>query len=276
MFQYMRTGVTFVVLALTISCSFTEKKATCLAKTDLSTTKINTAPIPAKAKQILQAYPDIIIGYEQNQLIWYDSTTTLFDDGMQKSFEQKMTNADTEDQLSINYPWFEPILAPTKNYDPGRIRNTNFFKKMYGHTATQVRNNLATVIWLPQTKPTKIKATRINGVNNKLQALSNILDTMPHLHPFIDKPAGGFYWRPISGTERLSAHSFGISIDINVKPSHYWRWSNKANIEFKNNIPAELVHLFERFGFVWGGRWYHYDTMHFEYRPELHKVPKTQ
>jgi hypothetical protein len=20
---------------------------------------------------------------------------------------------------------------------------------------------------------------------------------------------------------------------------------------------------------VWGGRWYHYDTMHFEYRPEL-------
>ncbi|MDP3291618.1 MAG: M15 family metallopeptidase, partial [Sulfuricurvum sp.] len=22
-------------------------------------------------------------------------------------------------------------------------------------------------------------------------------------------------------------------------------------------------------GFIWGGRWYHYDTMHFEYRPEL-------
>ncbi|MBP9613702.1 MAG: M15 family metallopeptidase, partial [Sulfurospirillum sp.] len=25
----------------------------------------------------------------------------------------------------------------------------------------------------------------------------------------------------------------------------------------------------EKYGFVWGGRWYHYDTMHFEYRPEL-------
>jgi hypothetical protein len=22
-------------------------------------------------------------------------------------------------------------------------------------------------------------------------------------------------------------------------------------------------------GFIWGGYWYHYDTMHFEYRPEL-------
>jgi len=21
--------------------------------------------------------------------------------------------------------------------------------------------------------------------------------------------------------------------------------------------------------FIWGGRWYHFDTMHFEYRPEL-------
>ncbi|MDD5211432.1 MAG: M15 family metallopeptidase, partial [Sulfuricurvum sp.] len=24
-----------------------------------------------------------------------------------------------------------------------------------------------------------------------------------------------------------------------------------------------------KYGFIWGGRWYHYDTMHFEYRPEL-------
>jgi hypothetical protein len=27
--------------------------------------------------------------------------------------------------------------------------------------------------------------------------------------------------------------------------------------------------VFEQHGFIWGGRWAHYDTMHFEYRPEL-------
>ncbi|WP_265937085.1 M15 family metallopeptidase [Aliarcobacter butzleri] len=27
--------------------------------------------------------------------------------------------------------------------------------------------------------------------------------------------------------------------------------------------------MFEKYGFIWGGRWYHFDTMHFEYRPEL-------
>jgi hypothetical protein len=29
------------------------------------------------------------------------------------------------------------------------------------------------------------------------------------------------------------------------------------------------VRVFEKHGFIWGGAWYHYDTMHFEYRPEL-------
>lgn len=31
----------------------------------------------------------------------------------------------------------------------------------------------------------------------------------------------------------------------------------------------EFLDIFEKYGFIWGGRWYHYDRMHFEYRPEL-------
>ncbi|WP_372236783.1 M15 family metallopeptidase [Campylobacter pinnipediorum] len=30
-----------------------------------------------------------------------------------------------------------------------------------------------------------------------------------------------------------------------------------------------MVDVFEKNGFIWGGRWKHFDTMHFEYRPEL-------
>jgi D-alanyl-D-alanine carboxypeptidase len=33
--------------------------------------------------------------------------------------------------------------------------------------------------------------------------------------------------------------------------------------------------LFEQHGFIWGGKWYHYDTMHFEYRPEIIATAKT-
>ncbi len=38
---------------------------------------------------------------------------------------------------------------------------------------------------------------------------------------------------------------------------------------YKNEIPMEIVRIFEKHGFIWGGKWHHYDTMHFEYRPEL-------
>ena len=37
----------------------------------------------------------------------------------------------------------------------------------------------------------------------------------------------------------------------------------------RNLIPHAVVEIFERHGFIWGGKWFHYDTMHFEYRPEL-------
>ncbi|MGW8266533.1 MAG: M15 family metallopeptidase, partial [Longimicrobiales bacterium] len=33
--------------------------------------------------------------------------------------------------------------------------------------------------------------------------------------------------------------------------------------------PPAVVEAFERHGFVWGGKWAHFDTMHFEYRPEI-------
>lgn len=46
-----------------------------------------------------------------------------------------------------------------------------------------------------------------------------------------------------------------------------------AEIAYANRIPLEIVGVFEKYGFVWGGRWYHFDTMHFEYRPEINPIP---
>ena len=58
--------------------------------------------------------------------------------------------------------------------------------------------------------------------------------------------------------------------DPATKSGNYWLWDKKGkNIVYKNQIPLEIVKIFEKYGFIWGGRWYHYDTMHFEYRPEL-------
>ena len=50
----------------------------------------------------------------------------------------------------------------------------------------------------------------------------------------------------------------------------YWVWDVDAGgMSWNNQMPQAVVDAFEAERFVWGGRWYHYDTMHFEYRPEL-------
>ncbi len=35
------------------------------------------------------------------------------------------------------------------------------------------------------------------------------------------------------------------------------------------SYPKELVDTFEKNNFVWGGKWGHFDILHFEYRPEV-------
>jgi peptide methionine sulfoxide reductase MsrA len=51
----------------------------------------------------------------------------------------------------------------------------------------------------------------------------------------------------------------------------FWQAEPDADgrFSYKNEIPWEIVEIFEKHGFIWGGKWYHYDTMHFEYRPEI-------
>jgi hypothetical protein len=100
--------------------------------------------------------------------------------------------------------------------DAGRIRNEEFFKKVYGTTAKKVEQNLKIVTWCPKLANTKLKVTTINGIDKKIEAISKELDTKKHLKKYIDKVGGTFLWRKISGTSRLSNHSFGMTLDINT------------------------------------------------------------
>ena len=80
-------------------------------------------------------------------------------------------------------------------------------------------------------------------------------------------PAGTYNCRTVADTGQPSMHSWGSAIDINTAHADYWQWHSSGG--YINRIPAEIVAIFERHGFIWGGKWAHYDTMHFEYRPEL-------
>ena len=126
---------------------------------------------------------------------------------------------------------------------------------------------------LPGDSGQELRVTRVNGVDERLRAVSKAILRLPEeVRVRAAEVAGGYNWRTIAGTARQSAHSFGIAVDLGVEWADYWRWNEPdANgaIPYRNRIPFEIVAAFEREGFIWGGKWYHFDTMHFEYRPEL-------
>jgi hypothetical protein len=90
----------------------------------------------------------------------------------------------------------------------------------------------------------------------------------------------GWNWRDIADTQTRSFHSYGTAIDIIPKTwggkETYWIWASQRKPEWWNipytdryHPPAAIIKAFEAYGFAWGGKWAFFDTMHFEYRPEI-------
>jgi D-alanyl-D-alanine carboxypeptidase len=189
-----------------------------------------------------------------------------------KSPQEQLRQGSILDQLKLTYPIGAPLL-PAPQQDPGRIRNRSFFDKMYGDCrAGQVAPKLVPVVWLPNTWGHAVRITSVNGVDRRLAAISAELDELPPEDKKYLYPLGGTYnCRGVADTGQSSMHSWGAAIDINTAYSDYWLWRRTGGglAPYANRIPAEIVSAFERHGFIWGGRWQHFDTMHFEYRPEL-------
>ncbi|WP_024955691.1 SH3 domain-containing protein [Sulfurospirillum arcachonense] len=213
---------------------------------------------------LTKAYPSI--EKVENNLLYFDDNTTLeYHDYVQKDFQTMIEHPSIKDTLRVRYPAFAEITAPQKNFDPGRFRNEALLKKLYGKNEQEIKQNLVPISWIDGST---LFFNKKQNASVQLEKVITELKKLPQEDKkYLENISGTFTYRNIAGTKRLSPHSFGISIDINVKNSAYWRWDK--NLVYKNKIPKEIVEIFEKYGFIWGGRWYHYDTMHFEYRPEL-------
>ncbi|MDB4970777.1 MAG: hypothetical protein JWN44_6466 [Myxococcales bacterium] len=181
-----------------------------------------------------------------------------WDDGKPKTAEERLDHPDAEDTFAPRYRTgpIRPITSPDE--DPGRARLDVMFRAAYP------TSELTTVTFAGhKVRVHKKSAAAFARVSARIEK------AMTHdaaLGPFVARLGGTFNERNIAGTDRASAHSYGIAIDLNDKLSSYWRWEKGG---WKNRIPQAIVDAFETEGFIWGGRWYHFDTMHFEYRPEL-------
>jgi hypothetical protein len=234
---------------------------------------------------LVAAYPDELAGHDADRIFWRDGSTMPVSDGAVsdgqtgKSFDQLLRNASILDQFRLPYPRGPLPAPPAVNDDPGRFRYEPFFLKMYGDCRTGgFAANLVPIVWLPRSWGETIRVTRINGIAEKLSAVSAEIEALP---PGVRRAAypiaGVLACRPVKDTGRLSMHAFAAAIDLNLAFSDYWLWHKpeaSGATPYRNRMPQEIVDVFERHGFIWGGKWYHYDTMHFEYRPELLANPR--
>jgi D-alanyl-D-alanine carboxypeptidase len=216
---------------------------------------------------LVRAYPQLA-GYDSTDLIWRDGTRMALSDG----------HPSILDQIRLPYPAGIGAVALYPQNDAGRIRNRAFFDKMYGNCwKGEVAPWLVPVVWLAQSWGHTVRITSVNGVAQHLAEISKELEALPvaakrYLYP----SAGTYSCRTVADTGEPSMHSWGAAIDINSAHADYWLWPRAAAVNTGQGaqIPAEIVEIFERHGFIWGGKWSHYDTMHFEYRPELLNGPR--
>ena len=241
---------------------------------------LNNDPIyEAKMKRdilcLMMAYPEHLTDVERSEdgrvyVIMQSGKKLLYDDGKKKNQAQKSANPDLQDMLEQIYPLGKiSELLPAHN-NPGCVRHYSLLKEVYGANKTKIQSNLVKV-------SIGYKFVEFNRNNQAAQSLKSVMkELLPlarnsyKIYGAAFPSSGTFNYRLIGSTSRLSSHAFGIAIDLNSHKNDYWRWNTREDGQKRlDSYPQEIVGIFEKYGFVWGGKWGNFDIMHYEYRPEI-------
>ena len=223
---------------------------------------------------LMLAYPEHIAGFEFEEQSLYvllsSGTKLLYDDKQEKTLEEKMNDPDLQDSLEMRYPLEDLSVLLEDDFDPGRVRPYTLFDDVYGKDEESVKENLAVVNIGPN-------EYQFNQNNGALQAIVQVFEEIDKLCSENEELAdsvyptyGTFNYRFIAGTQLKCMHSYALAIDLNAPKNPYWRTASRQEGQARiETFPTQIVHAFEDNGFIWGGKWAHFDIMHFEYRPEI-------
>jgi hypothetical protein len=95
------------------------------------------------------------------------------------------------------------------------------------------------------------------------KTLANRTIAFRDIKKFAFPSAGTFNCRTVKDTGARSMRAWGAAIDVNTKFADYWLWGPKGQLpeslafRHRANLRKAWLH--------WGGKWGHFDTMHFEY-----------
>jgi len=195
---------------------------------------------------------------------------------------------DTPDPSTFSPELIERIRKEADAEDRGSmpVYDISFYDILYdGATRRKIESHITRFDYLGlRVSVHKSLVERLKRIESKLYALAADDETV---RTFISSLSSieGYNWREVADSPLRSNHTWGIAIDILPKKwgqkNLYWNWISWFNdkwmlvpLERRWMPPDPVVRAFEEEGFVWGGKWHLWDTMHFEYRPELLTLQK--
>lgn len=224
---------------------------------------------------IFMAYPEFAVDVKKEcdgrvYLVMKSGQKILYDDKKNKSFDEKFQNPDLQDMMEQIYPLTSINKVSEKNFDPGRIRVYSLLNEVYGLSRKSIETNLVNANlgyrYYQFNKNNKAADSLKNAMSEIVPLASSRKDVGGCLYP----SCGTYNYRVISGTNKLSPHAYGIAIDLARDRRDYWKWvSPEEGSKRIEAYPKDMVEILEKNNFVWGGKWSHFDTLHFEYRPEI-------
>jgi len=121
--------LTFLLLQI-LSCSHSDDLKSQFKNSEQRSVSpnIQNDSVPRNVKKLMSFYNEI--GFENNYLVFSNKTKLVYDDKKTKTTAELLDNPDIEDIFFWKYN--ASIEIPAVNEDPGRIRNEDFLKLLYG------------------------------------------------------------------------------------------------------------------------------------------------
>lgn len=255
-------------------------------------------PFPADLvfQALVRAYPDWVTvrpGFPEPEL-WVNGKDFVWAEGRLLPPDQASRWADFAPQPFYDYPgqvpdvasWPDDRVAEAESRIADRRngplrRNSGFFDALWGihnrGTADDAQSRIR-FLGLRVTVHQSLAAP-LARVEARLQAART---TDPTLDSFLKTLTAldGYNWRDIAETQSRSNHAYGAAIDLVAGTyrgkNPYWLWAARDSGQWYRAAWSRrwephpsVVLAFEAEGFIWGGKWLLFDTIHFEYRPEI-------
>lgn len=241
------------------------------------------------------SYDENVNDYAIKIVTPYTQTTLYWADG---KFLPKEHLDKKDGYYSLLYQYADKVADPANFTDADIERIRNFSKPQNRKTGLGTPPFLYDALY-DCTSRTKIEShlTRIDFLGKKSSvheqivyplkrvenAIQNLAKTNTSVKDFVTTlaSADSYAWRNISDSGNRSFHSLALAIDILPKgwqqKNVYWAWRRdidgddwmKLPLDRRWMPPDEVIEIFEKEGFIWGGKWTIWDNMHFEYHPEI-------